>query len=194
MPDMNKVYLMGNLTRAPELRYTPNGVAICEFGMAINRRYLSNGIRKDETTFIDVNVWQRQAEICKNRLQKGSLVLIEGRLKTDQWEDRDTGKRRSKILAVAERVHFVATPPRDDNAPDGYEQEPGGQQGQQRQYGSQRQQYPQRQPAADRQGGGQPQPQPPVPAPAPAQHEEQPPPEPEYNGPAGDDDTENVPF
>ncbi len=192
MPDMNKVYLMGNLTRAPELRYTPNGVAICEFGMAINRRYLSNGVRKDETTFIDVNVWQRQAEICKNRLQKGSLVMIEGRLKTDQWEDRETGKKRSKILAVAERVHFVMTPPREDNAPDGYEQESGGPQRQQG--SSQRQQYPQRQPAADRHGGAQQQTQPQRQPPPPAQHEEQPPPEPEYDGPAGDDDTENVPF
>jgi single-strand DNA-binding protein len=116
MPSLNKVYLMGNLTRTPELRYTPNGAAICEFGLAVNRRYLSNGVPKDEVAFIDINVWQRQAEICHRRLQKGSLVMVEGRFKSDQWEDKDSGKKRSKILVVAERIHFLAMPPRDDHS------------------------------------------------------------------------------
>nr|HPN83902.1 single-stranded DNA-binding protein [Victivallales bacterium] len=70
MPSVNKVFLMGNLTRTPELRYTPSGAAICEFGMAINRTYVSNNVKKEEVTFIDVNVWQRQGELCQRRLQK----------------------------------------------------------------------------------------------------------------------------
>jgi single-strand DNA-binding protein len=71
----------------------------------------------DEVAFIDINVWQRQAEICHRRLQKGSLVMVEGRFKTDQWEDKDSGKKRSKILVVAERIHFIAMPPKEDYVP-----------------------------------------------------------------------------
>jgi single-strand DNA-binding protein len=114
MPALNKVYLMGNLTRTPELRHTPGGAAICEFGLAVNRRFISNGIPKDETIFVEINVWQKQAEICHRRLQKGSLVMIEGRLRTDQWEDRETGKKKSRVLVVAEKVHFLAMPPREE--------------------------------------------------------------------------------
>jgi single-strand DNA-binding protein len=114
MPALNKVYLMGNLTRTPELRHTPGGAAICEFGLAVNRRFISNGIPKDETIFVEINVWQKQGEICHRRLQKGSLVMIEGRLKTDQWEDRETGKKKSRVLVVAEKVHFLAMPPREE--------------------------------------------------------------------------------
>jgi single-strand DNA-binding protein len=182
MPAVNKVFLMGNLTRTPELRYTPSGAAICEFGIAINRRYTSNGVKKDETTFIEVNVWQRQAEMCQKRLQKGSLVMIEGRLKTDQWEDKDTGKRRSRVLVVAESINFVSMPPRMDEADYGQEQ------GQQRQQsGSQRpQQYAKKEQGREGSEDANS-----------SQHsshstEAPPPPEPEYDASIEDDD--NVPF
>ena len=113
MATVNKVFLIGNLTRDPELRYTPNGSAVCEFGIAINRVFTSNNERKEETCFIDVNAWGRQAETCSKYLQKGSSVCIEGRLHLDQWQDRETGKPRSKLKVVAERTQFLGAPKRN---------------------------------------------------------------------------------
>lgn len=196
MPALNKVFLMGNLTRSPELRYTPNGVAICEFGMAVNRRFMSNGIQKEETTFIEVNVWQRQAEICKNRLKKGSLVMVEGRLKTDQWEDRETGKKRSRILVVAERVNFLASPPRDDYQED-YEDDPNGSDTNHRnqggKYQNQQQNYSQQAHASTQ--NREKQHQVPVPRQELKNDDLPPPPEPEYDDTVHEnDDNENVPF
>lgn len=109
MASLNKVFLMGNLTRDPELRYLPNsGSAVCEFGLAINRRFVSKGQDKEETCFVDLVVWGKQAETCDRFLKKGSPALIEGRLQLDQWEDRETGKPRSKMRVVAERVQFMS--------------------------------------------------------------------------------------
>ena len=110
MATVNKVFLIGNLTRDPELRYTPNGSAVCEFGIAINRVFTSNNERKEETCFVDVNAWGRQAENCARYIQKGSSVCIEGRLHLDQWEDRETGRPRSKLKVVAERTQFLGAP------------------------------------------------------------------------------------
>lgn len=108
MASLNKVMLIGNLTREPELRYTPGGAAVCEFGLAINRRYVSNNQERDETCFVDIVVWGKQAESTSRFLQKGSPAFIEGRLQFDQWEDRETGKKRSRIRVVAERVQFLS--------------------------------------------------------------------------------------
>jgi single-strand DNA-binding protein len=107
MASMNKVFLMGNLTRDPALRFTPGGAAVCEFGIAMNRRFTSNGQDKEETCFVDIVVWGKQAESCDRFLEKGSPVLVEGRLQYDQWEDRDGGGKRSRLRVVAERVQFM---------------------------------------------------------------------------------------
>jgi len=108
----NKVMLMGNLTKNPELRYTPGGSAVCDIGLAVNRRYLVGDQEKEETCFVDVVVWAKQAESCGKYLQKGSPVFIEGRLKNDNWEDKD-GKKRTRLRIVAERVQFLSSR-RDD--------------------------------------------------------------------------------
>ena len=107
MASLNKVFLLGNLTRVPELRYTPSGAAVCEFGLAVNRKYVSNNQEKDETCFVNIVVWGKQGESCQRFLEKGSSAMIEGRLQYDQWDDRETGKKRSTLRVVAERVQFV---------------------------------------------------------------------------------------
>jgi single-strand DNA-binding protein len=108
MASLNKVFLMGNLTRETALRFTPGGAAVCEFGIAVNRRFVSNGQEKDETCFVDIVVWGKQAESCDRFLEKGSPVLVEGRLQYDQWEDRESGGKRSRLRVVAERVQFMS--------------------------------------------------------------------------------------
>lgn len=102
MASLNKVFLMGNLTREPELRYTPSGSAVCEFGIAVNRR----GQDRDETCFVEIIVWEKQAEACGKFIQKGSQVFIEGRLQYDQWVDKEQ-KKRSRLRVTAERVQFL---------------------------------------------------------------------------------------
>ena len=124
MASLNKVLLMGNLTRNPEIRYTPGGSAVCEFGMAINRRFMqANGQEKDETCFVDITVWGKQAESSSRFLQKGSSVFVEGRLVYDQWNEKETGNKRSRLRIYAERVQFLDR--RDAAAPQGGEAEGG---------------------------------------------------------------------
>ncbi len=108
MASYNKVLLMGNLTKAPEVRYTPNGSAVCDFSIALNRRYQSNGQDRDEVCYVDVVVWAKQAESCGRYLQKGSPVFVEGRLRNDNWEDKD-GNKRSRLRVTAERVQFMSS-------------------------------------------------------------------------------------
>lgn len=111
MPALNKVILLGNLTRDPELRRTPQGTAVCSFGLAVNRRLPSaSGETREETCFVDIEVWSRQAESCANYLRKGSPALIDGRLRMDQWDDRETGKRRTRLRVQADRVQFMGPP------------------------------------------------------------------------------------
>lgn len=109
MASFNKVILIGNLTRDPDLRTTSNGTAICDLGLAVNRRWKDQAGRdQEETTFVDVTVWNRAAENCAQYLQKGAPVLVEGRLHLEQWEDRNGGGKRSKLSVVAETVQFLA--------------------------------------------------------------------------------------
>jgi single-strand DNA-binding protein len=109
MASLNKVLLMGNLTRDPELRYTPGGMAVAEFAIAMNRQWAAkSGEKKEEVTFIDIVVWARQAETCAEYLKKGRPVFIEGRLTQDRWEAQD-GAKRSRIRITAERVQFLGT-------------------------------------------------------------------------------------
>ncbi len=108
MADLNKVFLMGRLTFDPELRRSTNGTAVTDLRLATTRSWAGrDGERKEETLFIDVTVWDRQAENCCQFLKKGRLVHIEGYLKTDSWPDKTTGEKRTKIKVQAERVQFL---------------------------------------------------------------------------------------
>jgi single-strand DNA-binding protein len=108
MPNFNKVILAGNLTRDPELRYTPKGVAIAKLGLAINRNWTTEtGEKKEETTFVDVDAFGRQAEVIGQYLKKGRPILIEGRLRLDQWDDKQTGQKRSRLGVVLEGFSFL---------------------------------------------------------------------------------------
>ena len=125
MASLNKVILMGNVTRDLEVRYTPNGAAVCDMGLAINRRFGGEGQEREETTFVDIVVWNKQAETCSRYLKKGSQCLVEGRLQLDTWDDKETGQKRSRMRVVAERVQFLGG--RGDNASAGqsqYQQQP----------------------------------------------------------------------
>ena len=107
MANLNKVLLIGNLTRDPELRYIPSGTAVANFGLATNRVYTTqDGERKEEVCFVDIVTWAKTAENCANYLSKGSPIFIEGRLQYDSWETED-GQKRSKLRVVADRVQFL---------------------------------------------------------------------------------------
>ncbi len=113
MASLNKVFLIGNLTRDPEIRYTAGGLSICAVGIATNRRFTTaKGEERDETCFVDIDVWGKQAESGHAYLKKGAPVFIEGRLKFDQWDDRETGRKRSRLTVTAERVQFLSQSPR----------------------------------------------------------------------------------
>jgi len=108
MASFNKVILVGNLTRDPELRYTPKGMAIAKIGLAVNRNWTSeSGEKKEEVTFVDVDAFGRQAETLAQYMKKGSPLLVEGRLKLDQWDDKQTGQKRSKLGVVVEGFQFL---------------------------------------------------------------------------------------
>jgi single-strand DNA-binding protein len=122
MANLNKVFLMGNLTRDPELRYTPQGTAVASFGLAVNRKWKGpNGEDKEDVVFVDVTAFARQAEVLSEYMSKGRGIFIEGRLKLDQWQDKESGAKRSKLTVVAENFQFLGGP---------------GQQGQQGQQGA----------------------------------------------------------
>jgi len=108
MASFNRVILMGNLTRDPELRYTPKGTAIAKIGLAVNRVWTNEaGEKKEEVTFVDVDCFGRTAENVGQYMKKGRPIMIEGRLKLDQWDDKATGAKRSKLGVVAETVQFL---------------------------------------------------------------------------------------
>jgi single-strand DNA-binding protein len=110
MANLNKVLLMGNLTRDPEVRYTPKGTAVAELGIAVNRVYSGeNGEKREEVTFVDVTVWGRTAENVGEYLKKGRPVFIEGRLQLDSWEDKQSGQKRNKLKVVADNVQFLGS-------------------------------------------------------------------------------------
>jgi single-strand DNA-binding protein len=106
MASFNKVILMGNLTRDPRVGSNPGGSAVCDFSIAINRRYSINGQEKEEVCFVDIVTWGKQADSCGKYLQKGSAVFVEGRLKTESWNDKE-GNKRSRLVVTAERIQFL---------------------------------------------------------------------------------------
>ena len=112
---INTVILGGNLTRDPELRYTPNGTAVCEFSVANNHTYMSNDEKKDEVSFVNVIVWGRVAENCSKYLAKGRGVIVEGRLKQQTWTT-DDGNKRSRIKIIASKVNFTSKPSGESNS------------------------------------------------------------------------------
>ena len=108
----NKVILVGNLTRDPEVRYTPKGSAVCDLGLAVNRQYsLEGGEKREEVTYVDVVLWARLAEIAGEYLKKGRPVLIEGRLQLDSWDDKQSGQKRSKLRVVGETMQLLGGRP-----------------------------------------------------------------------------------
>lgn len=114
MLELNKVLLVGNLTRDPEYRATTTGRAVAKLGLAVSRRMGVNretGESNEETLFIDVTAWERTAEFCKNYLSKGRRIFVEGRLRQETWQDKETGANRSKILVVADRIQFADAKP-----------------------------------------------------------------------------------
>lgn len=118
MASYNKVMLIGNLTRDPELRYTPQGAAVCEFGMAMNRAWTSKqGEKKEEVCFVDIVCWARTAEICAEYLKKGRQTFVEGRLTFDRWETPE-GQKRSKLRVTAEKVQFLGSRPSGGGEPE----------------------------------------------------------------------------
>ena len=118
MANFNRVILAGNLTRDPELRYTPKGTAIAKFGLAINRTWKTEtGETKEEVTFVDVDAFGRQAEVVAQYMKKGRPFLVEGRLKLDQWEDKNTHQKQSKLKVVLEGFSFIDTKGADGGVP-----------------------------------------------------------------------------
>ncbi len=112
MASFNKVILLGNLTRDPEVRYTPKGSAVCDLGLAVNRQYsLDNGEKREEVTYVDVVLWARLAEIAGEYLKKGRPVFIEGRLQLDTWDDKQSGQKRSKLRVVGETMQLLGSRP-----------------------------------------------------------------------------------
>lgn len=108
MASFNKVILMGNLTRDPEVRYTPKGSAVTDIGLAVNRVYSTDqGEKREETTFVDITLWGRTAEIAGEYLKKGRPVLIEGRLQLDSWDDKQSGQKRSKLKVIGESMQLL---------------------------------------------------------------------------------------
>ncbi|HUE14121.1 MAG TPA: single-stranded DNA-binding protein [Planctomycetaceae bacterium] len=109
MASFNRVILLGNLTRDPQVRYTPGGTAVSELGLAVNRTWFDQktNSRREEVTFVDVTLWGRQAEVAGEYLSKGRQVLIEGRLQLDTWDDKESGQKRSKLRVVCENMTMV---------------------------------------------------------------------------------------
>lgn len=186
MADLNKVFLMGRLTFDPELRHIGSGMAVTELRLVTSRGWTGrDGERKEETLFIDVTVWDRQAETCCQYLKKGSSIHVEGSLKMDSWDDKTTGEKRTKIKVTADRVQFLDRRESAGNADD----DSGS---------SSRESTPRRAggPAVDSRGSGNG----PAPAPAsarsfttPSTGNSSPPPRRPEPDPAGDED-EDIPF
>jgi single-strand DNA-binding protein len=112
MASFNKVILLGNLTRDPEVRYTPKGSAVCDLGIAVNRVYTTDsGEKREEVTYVDVVLWARLAEIAGEYLKKGRPLFIEGRLQMDTWDDKQSGQKRTKLRVVGESMQLLGSRP-----------------------------------------------------------------------------------
>lgn len=118
MSSFNKVILMGNLTRDPDIKYTPKGTAICDIGLAINRTYSTDsGEKREEVTFVDVTLWGRVAEIIGEYCKKGRPLFVEGRLQLDTWDDKQSGQKRSKLKIIGENIQLLGGRDSDERSP-----------------------------------------------------------------------------
>jgi len=127
MANVNKVILIGNVTRDPEVKFTPKGSAVTDVGLAINRNYtLDNGEKREETTFVDVELWGRLAEIAGEYAKKGRPIYIEGRLRMDSWEDKTSGQKRSRMKVVGENLQLLGGRPGGTSSGGGGDYEGGG--------------------------------------------------------------------
>ncbi len=126
MASFNKVILLGNLTRDPEVRYTPKGTAVTDLGLAVNRTYTAdNGEKREEVTFVDVTFWGRTAEVAGEYLKKGRPVFVEGRLQLDSWDDKQSGQKRTKLKVIGENMQMLGAP-RGGGSSGGDEESSGG--------------------------------------------------------------------
>jgi single-strand DNA-binding protein len=120
MPNLNRVLLIGNCTRDPELRYTPKGTPVAELDIAVNRTYSGDdGEKKEEVTYISITLWARLAELAGQYLRKGSPLFIEGRLQLDTWDDKQTGQKRSRLRIVGENLQLLGQRPSAETASSG---------------------------------------------------------------------------
>src|SRR3982074_360869 len=127
MASFNKVILLGNLTRDPEVRYTPKGSAVADLGIAVNRQYtLDNGEKREEVTFVDVTFWGRTAEVAGEYLKKGSPGFVEGRLQLDSWDDKTSGQKRTKLKVIGENMQMLGSPRGGAGGGGGDEESSGG--------------------------------------------------------------------
>lgn len=127
MANFNQVILIGNITRDPELRVTPKGTSICQFGIAVNRQYKDeSGQTREDVSFFDVEAWGKQGEVIAKYLAKGRQIFVQGRLKQDSWDDKTTGSKRTKIKVVLENFQFIGS--REGGAPGGNAGEDSGEQ------------------------------------------------------------------
>lgn len=126
MANLNKVQLIGNVTRDPEVKYTPKGSAVTDLGLAINRFYTTEtGEKREEVTFVDVTLWGRQAEIAGEYCKKGRSIYVEGRLQLDSWEDKATGQKRNKLRVVGDSMQLLGPKPGGAGGSSGYDEEGG---------------------------------------------------------------------
>jgi single-strand DNA-binding protein len=127
MASLNRVMLIGNLTRDPEVRYTPKGSAVADLAIAVNRNYTAeSGEKREEVTYVDIVLWAKLAELAGQYLKKGRPVFIEGRLQMDQWEDKQTGQKRSRLRVVGENMQFLDSRRDSGNNAEGGEESHGG--------------------------------------------------------------------
>lgn len=144
MASYNKVMIMGNITRDIELRATPKGTSVADLGLACNRvRMGDDGQKIEEVTYVDVTLWGRQAELASQYLSKGRPVFIEGRLQTDSWTDKETGKQRSRLKVVGENMQFIGSPSGNNGGGGGQQQQRPMQSAPQQQAPQQQQSPPQ---------------------------------------------------
>ena len=127
MASFNKVILLGNLTRDPEVRYTPKGTAVTDLGLAVNRTYTAdNGEKREEVTFVDVTFWGRTAEVAGEYLKKGRPVFVEGRLQLDSWDDKQSGQKRTKLKVIGENMQMLGSPRGGGSGSGGGDEESSG--------------------------------------------------------------------
>jgi single-strand DNA-binding protein len=120
MANLNRVFLIGNLTRDPEVRYTPKGTAVADIGLAVNRVFTTDdGERREEVTYIDIVLWARQAEIAEQYLKKGRSIFVEGRLQLDSWDDKQTGQKRTKLRVIGENMQMLGSRSDAEGSPAG---------------------------------------------------------------------------